>query len=117
MPEKHELLERRMLVFAAGIIKRLDATKNLSPKIADQLIRSCSSVGANYAEACNSASKLDFRNKIFIAKKEAAETRFWLDLIIELTDDQTWKPHRQEAHELLTILQAIINSLKATSAK
>lgn len=114
---RHEILERRMLLFASGIIKKLDTTKNLSPKIADQLTRSCSSIGANYAEACNSASKLDFRNKIYISKKEAAETRFWLDLVIELTNDSSWKTYRQEAHELLTILQSIINTLKSGSGK
>jgi len=114
---RHEQLEKRMLLFAATIIKKLDRTKNISPRIADQLTRSCSSIGANYAEACNSASKLDFRNKIFIAKKEAAETRYWIDLVIELTNDQSWKENRQEAHELLSILQAIINTLKSKPAK
>lgn len=112
---RHEQLESRMLLFAADVIRKLDATKALSPRIADQLIRSASSIGANYAEACNSASKFDFRNKIFIAKKEAAETRFWIDLIVELTQDETWKPQRQEAHELLSILQAIINTLKESA--
>lgn len=114
---RHELLEKRMLDFAVGVIRLLDQEKKLSPRIADQLTRSCTSIGANYAEACNSASKLDFRSKIYIAKKEAAETRYWIDLVLELTHSDTWKPLRQEAHELLSILQAIINSLKGTSAK
>lgn len=109
--DRHELLEKRMLMFAADVIRKLEKAQ-LSPRIADQLTRSCSSVGANYAEACNSASKPDFRNKIFIAKKEAAESRFWIDLVIELTHDDSWKTLRQESHELLSILQAIINSLK-----
>ena len=114
---RHELLEKRMLDFAVNVIQLLEQEKTLSPRIADQLIRSCSSIGANYAEACNSASKLDFRNKIFIAKKEAAETRYWIDLVIALTHNDFWKPLRQESHELLSILQAIINSLKEKSAK
>lgn len=114
---RHEQLEKRMLVFTADVIRKLETTKNLSPRIADQLTRSCSSIGANYAEACNGASRSDFRNKIIIAKKEAAETRFWVDLIIELTHDESWKKERQESHELLSILQAIINSLKEKSAK
>lgn len=114
---RNEQLEKRMLQFATNIIRKLDATNKLSPKIVDQLTRSCSSVGANYAEACNSASKSDFRNKIFIAKKEAAETRYWIDLVIELTSDKSWKELRQEAHELLSILQAIINTLMKGSDK
>lgn len=114
---RHEQLEKRMLTFTVNAIRLLDIEKSLSPKIADQLTRSSSSIGANYAEACNSASKLDFRSKIFIAKKEAAETRYWIDLVIELTGNKAWKPLRQESHELLSILQAIINSLKGSSAK
>jgi len=114
---KNETLERRMLKFAASVIKKLETTKGLSLRIADQLIRSCSSIGANYTEANNAASKADFRNKVFIAKKEAAETKYWIDLIIELTNDLTWKEHRQESHELLMILQAIINTMKENSVK
>ncbi len=115
-PNSQEL-ERRMLMFAAGVIKKLDITKGLSPRIADQLTRSSSSIGANYAEANNASSKLDFRNKIFISKKEAAETRYWIDLVIELTGNESWKANRQEAHELLMILQAIINTLKEPNKK
>jgi four helix bundle protein len=74
-------------------------------------------VGANYAEACNAVSKLDFRNKIFIAKKEAAESRYWIDLCIELTSETTWSILRQEVQELLLILQTIVNTLKGGSAK
>lgn len=114
---RHEQLERRMLTFAVGIIRKLEASKGISPRIADQLTRSCTSIGANYAEACNSPSKVDFRNKIYIAKKEAAEARYWIDLVIELTRDDSWKALRQEAHELLTILQSIINTLKGSSEK
>ena len=112
---RHEQLEKRMLLFAADVIRKLEVTKNLSPRIADQLTRSSSSIGANYAEACNSASRSDFRNKIFIAKKEAAESRFWIDLVIELSGDDSWKTQRQEAHELLSILQVIINTLKESA--
>lgn len=109
---RHQQLERRMLLFAASAIRKLDSSTSLSPRIKDQLTRSSSSIGANYAEACNSISKLDFRNKIYIAKKEAAETRFWLDLCIELTGDNDWNKLRQEANELLMILQSIVNNLK-----
>ncbi len=106
-----------MLLFAASVVKKLQKSQQVPARIADQLIRSASSVGANYAEACNGASRLDFRNKIYIAKKEAAETRFWIDLCIEITDDMSWQELRQEAHELLVILQTIINTLKEGSAK
>jgi four helix bundle protein len=114
---RHELLEKRMLLFAANTIRTLGAHRSLPRSVVDQLTRSSASVGANYAEACNAVSKLDFRNKVFIAKKEIAETRYWIDLCIELTNPQDWLELRQEAQELLMILQTIINTLKAGSAK
>lgn len=114
---RHEQLEKRMLVFAANVIRALNKHKNLPYSIVDQLTRSSASIGANYAEACNASSKLDFRNKVFIAKKEAAETRYWIDLCIELTSHDDWANVRQESHELLVILQTIINTLNERSAK
>jgi four helix bundle protein len=111
---RHELLERRMLEFTVSVIQKLEKS-NVSPRIADQLTRSSSSIGANYAEANNASSKTDFKNKIYIAKKEAAETRYWIDLVMELTHDDGWKANRQEAHELLTILQSIINTMKESA--
>jgi four helix bundle protein len=114
---KNQLLEQRMLKFAAEVIRAIAKSKSLPRSVGDQLTRSAASVGANYAEACNAVSKLDFRNKIFIAKKEAAESRYWIDLCIELTSETTWSILRQEVQELLLILQTIVNTLKGGSAK
>ena len=115
---KNELLERRMLVFAAETIRTLKKHPSLPRSVVDQLTRSAASVGANYAEACNAASRMDFRNKIFIAKKETAESRYWIDLCIELTEDKdSWSWCRAESQELLLILQTVINSLASRSAK
>lgn len=113
---RHELLEKRMLHFAVDVIRTLEQQPTLPRSTIDQLTRSATSIGANYAEACNAVSKLDFRNKIYTAKKEAAETRFWIDLCGELSDKRLWSDLRQESHELLVILQTIINSLKNQSA-
>ena len=114
---RNELLEKRMLLFATAVIKQLRKQKSLPFSVVDQLTRSSASIGANYAEACNASSKLDFRNKIFIAKKEAAETKYWIDLVIELADSQEWLNLRQEAKELVLILQTIVNTLKGKSEK
>lgn len=105
-----------MLLFSANVIRNLQSV-DLPRSVIDQLTRSSASIGANYAEACNASSRLDFRNKIFIAKKEAAESRYWIDLCIELGSTDTWSTQRQEAHELLVILQTIINSLNKKSEK
>lgn len=78
----------------------------------DQLIRSATAIGANYAEANNAASKTDFRNRIFIAKKEAAETKYWLELLKDLvTEKSTCESLLKESHYLLMTLQKIVNTL------
>jgi four helix bundle protein len=78
----------------------------------DQLIRSATSVGANYAEANNAASKSDFKNKIFIAKKEAAETKYWLSLLEDtVSDKQGCLKLLEDCHHLLMTFQKIINTL------
>jgi four helix bundle protein len=116
MDDRNRQLERRMITFAAGTIKLLQDSPGIPRSVNDQLTRSASSIGANYAEACNASSKLDFRNKIFVAKKEAGESRYWLDLVMELVSNpKQWEPYRQEAHELLVILQTIVNTLKTAS--
>src|SRR5438309_906243 len=78
-----EKIEERMLNFAVNVIKTGKQLPRTSENevIKKQLIRSSSSIGANYIEANNAASKLDFRNKIFIAKKEASESRYWLRIL------------------------------------
>jgi four helix bundle protein len=76
------------------------------------LIRSGTSVGANYCEADDAESKNDFKHKIGICKKEARESKHWLRMIVtaipELRDDAAvlW----QEAKELNLIFNAIIRS-------
>jgi len=73
-------------------------------------------VGANYAEANNASSKTDYRAKIFIAKKEAAETKYWLKILIELGDKSEEIMYLQEETQgILMTLQKIISTLKAKS--
>lgn len=107
-------LEDRMMNFSLGVINlvRIAKPSQENKVIANQLLRSATSIGANYAEANNAASKQDFRNKIFIAKKEAAETRYWLRLLDKANGDLSISTLLQEVSELLMILQKIISSLK-----
>jgi four helix bundle protein len=78
----------------------------------EQLTKSATSIGANYAEANNAASKTDFRNKIYIAKKEAAETEYWLELFADLVEDKNvCRELWQECHYILMTLQKIISTL------
>lgn len=111
---KQEILEKRMITFSKKIIqfaKKYQRDPLLLP-ICTQLTRAATSIGANYHEANNASSKADFRNKVFIAKKETAETRYWLDVLEDQADEKIRQTLRTETQELLMILQAIVNTLK-----
>lgn len=100
-------LEERTTVFAEKIIELCKkCPKNLvTIPIVDQLIRCGTSIGANYSEANGASSRKDFRNKIFICKKESKETKYWLRLLAKteetLTEEcrELWK----EAQEFTLI--------------
>ncbi len=79
MGEARDIGER-LLEFSGKVIKLLDTlpTTSAARKIADQLIRSAMSVGANYEESRGSESRADFCHKLGIVLKE---TRYWLKLI------------------------------------
>ncbi|MDZ7785863.1 MAG: four helix bundle protein [Candidatus Saccharibacteria bacterium] len=76
-----------------------------------QLVRSSGSVGANYLEANQSLSKKDFIMRVKIAKKEARETIYWLELITanELNRKEQSRLQK-EATELMNILGAIVRN-------
>jgi four helix bundle protein len=76
--------------------------------IGNQLLRSGTSVGANYRSACKGRSKAEFVAKLGIVEEEADETAYWLELIMEgdLLGIETVKPLLQEANELVAIMAA-----------
>ena len=72
-------------------------------------MRSGTSMGANYREANETETKKDFKYRIRICRKEAKETIYWLNLIIESNSylKTRIEPLLQETHELLKIFAAI----------
>ena len=96
-----------------GFVKTMQVNYITKPLIS-QLIRAATSIGANYMEANQASSKKDFRNKIFICKKEAHESTYWLrmlakaDVGIKTECQKLWK----EAHELVLIFGKISASCK-----
>jgi four helix bundle protein len=104
-------LEERTTIFAENIIVLCKKAKKdaVSLPIVTQLVRAGTSIGANYMEANGASSKKDFRSKIFICKKEAKETMYWLRIlaksVVELRDDckLLWR----EAQELTMIFSKI----------
>ena len=114
-------LEERTAKFGEAVIDFVKPLKKdiiLAPLI-NQLVRSATSVGANYCEADGASSKRDFRNKIYICKKEAKETKHWLRMVVrarpELKDQiaSLWK----EAQELTLIFSASINTVSRKSSR
>jgi four helix bundle protein len=117
MADKQYDLEERTSLFAEKVVcfcKLAPKTIVTTPLIT-QLVRSATSVGANYFEANGAASKKDFFNKIYICKKEAKETMYWLRLIAHSLEKQQeecqtlWK----EPHELTLIFSKITSNTKA----
>jgi len=109
-------LEDRTLEFARGVrafIKKLPKTI-ASIEDGKQVVRSSGSVGANYIEANESLSKKDFAMRIKICRKEAKESRYWLNLI-ETSDIEHEKERKnliQEALELTNIFGSILRRTK-----
>ncbi len=107
-------LEKRTKAFAVRIIRlaaRLPHNRE-ADSIVRQVVRSGTSVGANYREANRAVSKADFRHKISICEKEASETQYWLEIIIEvnwLPADQV-KPDLEECSQLLALFTTIHHS-------
>ncbi len=85
-------LEDRTAKFGEDIIilcKNIPRNDINSPLVR-QIVRSGTSVGANYLEANGASSKKDFRNKIFICKKESQETRHWLRMLAKSCDNEKY---------------------------
>jgi len=109
-------LEERTARFAENTIdfcKKVKITP-INNSIISQLVRSSTSVGANYCEANGASSKQDFKNKIFICKKESQETKFWLRMIANSNPEtkDTARTLWKETQELTLIFGKIISSLK-----
>src|SRR3989339_748592 len=100
-------LEERTAKFSEELIKFCKNIKedNIRKPIINQLVRSGTSVGANYCEANNASSRKDFQNKIFICKKEAQETKYWLRTLAKALpkEKEELKNIWKEAQELTLI--------------
>ena len=80
--------------------------------LANQIIRSGTSIGANIAEAIYGSSRKDFIAKLQIAQKEASETLYWLDMIYsgEYISERLYRSFDAECRELLAMLAASIKT-------
>lgn len=114
---KPEDLKARTKKFALNIIQLIETLpKNQIGKvISNQILRSATSVGANYRAACRARSSKDFISKIAIVEEEADETVYWLELINEsgLNKSEILAELIKEANELTAIFTATGKTAKA----
>ncbi len=114
--EQSKKLEERLIELSVDTIKALRSDSSFPRSVQSQLIRSITSIGANYAEANNASSKADFRNKLYIAKKEAAESLYWIKIIRGLKDeDSAFSKLYDETDEMMRILQSAITTMSHSS--
>lgn len=108
LEERTAVFGERVLVFCKSL--QYDV---VSKPLVSQITRSATSVGANYMEANGASSKKDFRNKIFICKKEIQETKHWLRMLSVCFPDKkdTIRDLWKECHELNLIFQSIASKL------
>jgi four helix bundle protein len=111
-------LPERTFAFAVQIInlcRLLDEKPGVSRTLANQLLRSGTSIGANVQEGQASQSEADFLSKYNIACKEARETQYWLRLLVatKLIPESQLTGLFNECSELVAILTVIVKKLKA----
>jgi len=109
-PKKFDLEERTALFGEAVIqfVKRLPISVITEPLVR-QLVRSATSIGANYCEADDAGSKKEFRYRISVCKRECRETKHWLRMLAAALPDEKEEGRRlwREAKELHLIFAAI----------
>jgi four helix bundle protein len=104
-------LEERTLKFAKAVIRLCKQLPQriINKELIPQLIRASGSVGANYREGNDALSKKDFSHRIKIARKEAKETHYWLELLHEANQEYKEEIDKllREALELKKIFSSI----------
>jgi four helix bundle protein len=122
MGRDHDIYDR-LLDFGIRIVRfcRMVDKSYECRAVADQLIRSGTSVGANMQEADSASSLKDFINKVTIAKKEVQETNYWLKIIkgAGLVDHEKDKEELtsllSESEQLVRIIGSILANTKANN--
>jgi four helix bundle protein len=110
-------LSERLLDFGARVVKLTEELPNTlaGKRIGDQLLRSGTSVGANYQEAQAAESKRDFLHKLQLALKELRESNYWLKLLskAEIIRRERLTVIQDESEQLKAILsKAVITAKK-----
>lgn len=111
------VIANKSKLFASRIVKLY---KNLTEEqheyvLSKQLLRSGTSIGANVKEAGRAQSHADFYSKMSIALKEASETEYWIELLLDndFKIEEKFPNILEECKELIRILMAITKTAKS----
>lgn len=110
-PEQMKLRTKRYALAVIGLMSEIPR-HYVTDCIARQIVRSSTSVGANYRAACRARSAADFIAKLKIVEEEADETIYWLELLLESGSARTEQiqPLLREGNEILAIVVASIKT-------
>ena len=115
-----EALETRTTHFALRIVKLFRSLPNTDEAriLGKQVLRSGTSIGANYRAACRARSRAEFVAKLGVVLEEADETVFWLELMLhaEIFPERRLKDLVEEANELVSIFVTSIRTAKSSRA-
>jgi len=115
MHKSDEILDD-MAILTVQVIQYIEL-KRVPYAVKDQLIRAISNVGANYTEAQNASSKRDFLSKVYVAKKESSEAKYWLGIIERLAGKNDESAQlMKDIHGFSMMMQKIINTSKEKTA-
>lgn len=121
MQNSHQDLEERTEDFALRVIRLYRALPNdeVAKVLGKQLLRSGTSVGANYHEAARARSKVEFIAKIGDSLKESNESAYWLRLLMraEILPEEKLRAIHSECCELIAIFIASLNKAKSKQEK
>ena len=110
-------LKKRLKDYALRIIRLYEALPKTGAAhvIAQQLLRSGISPGAQYREACRAKSDAEFISKVEGALQELDESDYWLELLVDggYETEKKLKPLRDETSELIAIFVTIVTKMKA----
>ncbi len=114
-----EDFKKRTKAFALRVIRLVESLPNTRPSrmIGNQLLRSGTSVGANYRAACRARSRAEFVSKIGIVEEECDESVYWMELLVE--SGQMKLPRLSglmtEGNELLSLVVASSRTARSRS--
>jgi four helix bundle protein len=110
-------LKARTKKFALHVIRLVDSLPDTTSSrvIGKQLLRSGTSVGANYRSACRAKSTADFISKLSIVEEEADESIYWMELLVDSGTVRAASLHdlMDEANQIVSIIVAAIKTTKS----